>query len=163
MSVTSVSSVSSLPSTTSTTAAATTDVDGLPVAFQSTISPEGGLFGQLASLAQSDPADFKQVAGEISQKLSTAASQATGDQAKFLTSMADKFGQAAQTGDMSALKPPGAEGTAGAQGHHHHHHHASTGQDSNGSQSSSSPFQAVSQAISSALQGVTGSASTSVF
>jgi hypothetical protein len=153
MNVTSVGATSSILNTRSTTAAST-DADALPVASQSTISPEGGLFGELASLAHSDPAQFKKVAEEVSQKLKDAASQATGDQAKFLSKMADRFGQAAQTGDMSALKPEKAGGA-----HPHHHKHGDSGQDQSGTQSS--PFQTISQVISSSLQDVTGTSSPS--
>ncbi len=134
---------------------ASTDLDALGMASQSSISPEGGLFGELASLAQSDPSKFKKVAAEISQKLKDAAAQATGDQAKFLTKMAGKFDQAAQTGDMSVLKP---EGTGGAQGHHHHRKH-DTGQAAGNAQSS--PFGVLSQIISSSLQDVTGTSAAS--
>jgi hypothetical protein len=131
---------------------ASADLDALGVASQSSISPEGGLFGELASLSQSDPSKFKKVATEISQKLKDAATQATGDQAKFLTKMAGKFDQAAQTGDMSVLKP---EGPGGAHGHHHRKH--DTGQGN----APSSPFGVLSQIISSSLQDVTATSAAS--
>ncbi|HVO18074.1 MAG TPA: hypothetical protein VMU15_02385 [Anaeromyxobacter sp.] len=134
-------------------------IDALFPATQSSISGPGSLFGELASLSQSDPDQFKKVAGDIAQKLKAAAANATGDQAKFLSSMADKFSEAAQSGDMSVLRPGGAGEAGGAQHPHHHHKHGGFGQASGGS--GTSAFQQLSQIISSALQddGSTGSAS----
>ena len=122
-------------------------------ATQTSISREGGLFGQLSSLAQSNPTEFKQVAGEIADKLKAEAGQATGNQATFLGNLADKFSQAAQTGDLSALKPQGA----GGQHHgHHHHHHASSG-----SSSGQAGGDSIMQIIQQAIQDVTGSSGAS--
>jgi hypothetical protein len=66
---------------------------------------------------------------DAASKFSAAAQQATDpSQASFLTNLADRFQQAAQTGDLSALSQPSSSSSAGAtygaQGHHHHHHHA---------------------------------------
>jgi hypothetical protein len=118
----------------------------LPSATQTTVSPEGGLFGQLSQLSQSNPDEFKQVAAEISQKLKDEAGQATGDKATFLNNLADKFNQAAQSGDMSSLKP------SSSHGHHKHgHHHGGAGASGQGGQDS------LSQIIQQALTDVTGS------
>ncbi|HUO49550.1 MAG TPA: hypothetical protein VMU09_12015 [Acidimicrobiales bacterium] len=155
MNVNTVGTTGSLVGASSTAAVGTsstdaaTDVDALFPATQSSISGPGSLFGELASLAQSNPDEFKKVAGDIAQKLKAAAANATGDQAKFLSSMADKFGQAAQSGDMSVLRPGGPGGSGGAQ-HAHHHRHGGSGQASG--DSGSSAFQELSQIISSALQ-----------
>ncbi len=129
------------------------DADDLPGATQTSISREGDLFGQLASLSQSDPGAFKQVASEISQKLEAEAAQATGDRAQFLSKLADRFGQAAQTGDMSALKPDGAQG---AHKHHHHGHQASSASSGSAQQQ---PLESLSQIIESSLEDVTGTTS----
>ncbi|HTN54383.1 MAG TPA: hypothetical protein VML50_18390, partial [Anaeromyxobacter sp.] len=85
------------------------DPSGLPPATQSSISPEGGLMGELSELSQSDPSKFKAVMQEIAEKLQGEASQASGDKAQALGNLADKFDQAAQTGDMSSLQPSGAQ------------------------------------------------------
>ncbi|MBN9420711.1 hypothetical protein ABS71_08075 [bacterium SCN 62-11] len=91
--------------------------------------------GQLQQLQQQDPAKFKQFMSDEAAKLKDAASKATGEDAKRLSSLADKFSQAASSGDLSAFQPNRAAGQGGtnasgvqayqqaqAQGHHHHHH-----------------------------------------
>jgi len=82
----------------------------------SNLSEFAQLMKQLGDLATSDPAEFKQVAEQISQGLKQAAQGATGSQADFLDTLADRFSQAAQTGSMAPLKPPA---TAAHGGHHH--------------------------------------------
>ena len=104
------------------------------------LSPMGQFMSKLESLASSDPDKFKEVTSQISDKLKTAASKLTGQDAEMLTKMADRFAKASETGDMSALKPPkppdadqdqsasststtstaSTTGTAAAHGHHHH-------------------------------------------
>ncbi len=132
------------------TGAAATD-PLLPAATQSSISPEGSLFQQLADLARSDPARFKQATAEVAQKLKEEAGQATGKKAEFLSRIADRFDQASQTGDASALQPQRAEG---AHGHGHRHHHGASG-----AQGNTSPFESLAQLVSAALQDV-GASST---
>jgi hypothetical protein len=96
------------------------------------ISKPGQLFGQLSSLASSDPDKFKTVTANIAQKLKDAASSQDGRRADFLSQLADKFDAASQSGSAAGLAPtPGGR----AHGHHGgHHHHA---QAANGSGSSS--------------------------
>ena len=65
---------------------------------------------------------------DIGTQLDSAAQNATGPQANALSSMAAKFQNAAQTGDISQLKPSG--------GHHHHHHHGGGGGGGDASSSS---------------------------
>ncbi len=151
MDVTSIGSTSAVSSVT-TTAAQPTPVDdaSLPDAARTTISPEGGLFGQLADLAQTDPAKFKKATAEIAEKLKQAAGEASGDRAKFLGQLADRFDQAAQSGDPSVLKPQGA---GGAHPHGHHHHH---GGGAGGHGGAPSGLSSLAQIVSAALQDVSG-------
>ncbi|HTP24861.1 MAG TPA: hypothetical protein VMK12_04280 [Anaeromyxobacteraceae bacterium] len=123
--------------------------DALLDATQSSISPEGSLFGELASLSKEDPTRFKQVAQEISDKLKEEAGSATGKKAQLLQAMSDKFAQAAQTGDATSLKPAGAQNTGGHHGGHHHKH-ASGGVGDEASPSSSLP--SLADVIQQALQ-----------
>jgi hypothetical protein len=81
-------------------------------------SPMASLFNQLQQLQQTDPNKFKSVMTSIADTLTTDAKNATGPQAKMLTDLASKFSQAAQTGQMPDLQPPGQQ--QGASGHHHH-------------------------------------------
>jgi len=124
----------------------------LPAATQTTVSQSGGLLGQLSDLARSNPDQFKAVTSEISQKLKDEASQATGGKATFLNNLADKFNQASQSGDLSSLKP------SGAQGHHHGHHHHGGGGSAGGAGQGGQD--SVAQVIQQALKDVTGSAAT---
>ncbi|MBN9118979.1 MAG: hypothetical protein J0I06_07435 [Planctomycetes bacterium] len=87
---------------------------GSPAGDSARISGPGQLFSQLQQLQSQDPTKFKQVTADIATQLQTAAQQATGHQATFLTNLADKFQTASTTGDVSALRPP----------HHGHHAHA---------------------------------------
>ncbi|MEA2697785.1 MAG: hypothetical protein QOI66_2056 [Myxococcales bacterium] len=98
------------------------------------ISKPGQLFGQLSSLASSDPDKFKTVTADIAQKLKDAASSQDGRRADFLNQLADKFGAASQSGSAAGLAPtPGSR----AHGHHGgHHHHAQAANGNSGSSSS---------------------------
>jgi hypothetical protein len=71
-------------------------------AASATISRGGELMSKLKQLQSTDPAQFKSVMADLSQKLKSAASQ-SGD-AK-LGQLADRFAQAAQSGDLSSLQP----------------------------------------------------------
>jgi len=121
----------------------------MPDAAQTSLSQDGQLFGELASLAKSDPEKFKKVAATISAKLSDEASKTEGDRGKFLKGLADKFGQAAQTGDASGLAPGVA---AGQHGHGHHHRHAHAASSSSGANA----IQPLSKVVAQALQDITG-------
>lgn len=74
-------------------------------AAQVQLSKPGELLKKLSDLQQSDPAKFKEVVQQISDAFASAAKDATGDDATALSDLADKFAQAAQSGDMSALRP----------------------------------------------------------
>jgi hypothetical protein len=107
------------------------------------ISKFGDMLSKLQELSVKDPAKFKQVAAEIATKLKDAS--ATDPRLKAL---ADKFSKAAESGDLSAFKPPApaaaaagdatapgatpAAGATGATGAHHHHHHHGGGSSSGG-------------------------------
>jgi hypothetical protein len=80
------------------------------------ISKPGQLFGQLSSLADTDPAKFKAVAADIAQKLKDAAGAQSDGRADFLSKLADRFTSAAQSGNASDLAPA----TGKAHGGHHH-------------------------------------------
>lgn len=91
-------------------------------------SQVGQVFQELQQLQTSDPSALKKVLEDAATKFSTAAQQSTDPtQASFLSSLADRFQTAANTGDLSALKQPSSSTptgtTYGVQGQHHHHHH----------------------------------------
>jgi len=91
---------------TSTTASNSTASDGVD------FSQVAQLFKELQKLQSTDPAEFKKVLTDAAKKLKDAAGQQSDSKAAaFLTSLADKFQQAADTGDLSVLKPP-ASGSA---------------------------------------------------
>ena len=107
---------------------------------------------KLSDLQQSDPTKFKEVVQQISSSFASAAQNATGEDATRLNNLADKFGQAAQSGDMSALRPS-------HHGGHHGHHSAQSSQSSYGSQGASpaagqrpAASQAMQDAFSAALK-----------
>ncbi len=77
------------------------------------LSKMGDLMSQLQGLESSDPAKAKQV---LSQIATTLKAQSGSD--PKLASVAAKFDQAAQTGDLSVLQPNKSGGHHG--GHHHH-------------------------------------------
>jgi hypothetical protein len=109
-SLSSTSAVSKVSSTTddSTT---TTALDPTTGDDQTHISKLGELFSKLQDLESSDPAKAKQVLTSIASSLTDKANSA-GNTDPHLQELADKFTQAADTGDLSALKPKGG-------GHHH--------------------------------------------
>jgi hypothetical protein len=90
------------------------------------ISGPGQLFSQLAQLSHSDPAKFKEVAQSIADQFKSAAENSSGRESAIAQKFAERFGQAAQTGDLSAFR---AEGGIGHHHHHHHHHHGGFGND----------------------------------
>jgi hypothetical protein len=65
------------------------------------------LMKELTELSQSDPAKFKEVTARISEKLKTAAQQASGGEADLLQELSDKFSEASSSGEMSAVRPSG--------------------------------------------------------
>lgn len=93
------------------------DADGAKGAASVNVSKQGRLFSQLQSLAQNDPAKFKQVVSDAANALRSDAQQQQGQGSDALNALADKLQKAADTGDVSPLKPQGSHG--------HHHHHSS--------------------------------------
>jgi hypothetical protein len=77
---------------------------------------EGGVLGQLVNMAYAEPERFRQVAADVSRTLRGDASRATGGRAAFLKDLADRFGRAAQTGAIAALRPKGAGRPIGRKG-----------------------------------------------
>jgi hypothetical protein len=132
--------------------AQTAATGGASASDSTQMSPMASLLNQLQQLQQSDPDKFKSVMSSIADTLKTDAQNATGPQAQRLTSLANKFDQAAQTGQMPDLQPAGQQ--QGASGHHHHHHHVQS-YNSTSSTSGSSPAQPqvdLAQIIQAALQ-----------
>jgi len=68
-----------------------------------TISTPGKFFSEMQYLSQQDPGEFKAVAAQVATNFQTAANQAVGVEAQFLTHLANQFTRAAQTG---SLQPP---------------------------------------------------------
>jgi len=107
MNVSTVSSTSALLQTSAVSSSSTvsdlTSVDGDD---SSGVSRMGDLMSQLQSLSESDPKKFKEVMKSLSKQLESAADSAQGGEAGFLKDMAQKFADAAESGDLSSLKPP---------------------------------------------------------
>jgi hypothetical protein len=93
------------------------EADNVKGAASVQVSKQGRLFSQLQSLAQNDPVKFKQVLSDAANALRADAQQQQGQGSDALDALADKLQKAADTGDVSALKPQG--------GHGRHHHHGS--------------------------------------
>ena len=93
------------------------------------LSQAGQFFAKLDSLAQSSPAQFKQLTAQISSELTAAAQQATGQAQQFLQNLANNFQTASQTGSTASIQPPQQAPGTQAQGtsEHHHHHHGGGG------------------------------------
>ncbi|HVR61270.1 MAG TPA: hypothetical protein VMU50_05190 [Polyangia bacterium] len=150
---TAVGSQTNTDATTSTDSVAGVSVD---------ISKPGQLFGQLSSLASSDPAKFKQVTADIAQKLKDAAGSQDGKRADFLNQLSDKFTAASQSGSAADLAPQRAQGHHGGHGHHHRHAQGAEGgggggtgntSGQTGGDSGNSVFQTIESIISDALDG----------
>jgi hypothetical protein len=89
------------------------------------ISKIAQFFQKLEQLETSNPTEFKKELTDIAAKLKGAAqNESDPSQARFLSNLADRFQKAADTGDLSALKPGAADSGTGAPhaGHHHGHH-----------------------------------------
>ena len=104
---------------TQATTDAITDSDATDEASPVKLSDGARMRQRLAALAKDDPEKFKEVASKISKQLADEADKG-GDGAAFLKHLSDQFASAAQSGDVSSLKPPQHEHGAG--GHHHGGH-----------------------------------------
>jgi uncharacterized coiled-coil protein SlyX len=80
---------------------------------QTKLSKLGALMSKLQDLESSDTAKAKQVLTSIASAL-TEKANAAGSSDPHLQELADKFTEAAKTGDLSGLSPKGRE-------HHHRH------------------------------------------
>jgi len=80
------------------------------------VSPLAQALSELQQLGATDPARLKTVLSDVADKLQAAGEQEGGTTGQVLSSLAGKVRQAAQTGDLSSLRPSAAH-------HHHHHHH----------------------------------------
>jgi hypothetical protein len=80
------------------------------------VSKPGELFSKLQQLQSADPEKLKAVLSDIASKLKEAAASQSGAGADRLNELASKFEEAAQTGDLSALKPPEPPQQSGASG-----------------------------------------------
>jgi hypothetical protein len=111
---------------TNQTSSATSTVAATPTH----VSPFGELMSKLPQLQRQDPAQFKQVVGQLATSLQQAAQQ-SGNANGFLGQLAISLQQAAQTGEMPTLESPNATKDKSASdlaAHHglgHHHHGAS--------------------------------------
>ena len=109
-----ITSLGSVASSTPPIAGADADGDHDGSGTRSTrVSAFAQTLSQLQSLQQTDPAKLKTVLSDIAKQLQVTAQQDGGSQGQFLSNLAAKFQQAAQTGDLSSLQPA----------HHHHHRH----------------------------------------
>lgn len=78
------------------------------------VSGRAKLLSQLKTLAQNNPAEFKQATADIATQLQAASQQSSSGTGNALSTLAAKFQQAAQTGSANALLPAK---------HHHSGHH----------------------------------------
>lgn len=69
------------------------------------ISSDAEMLTKLVELRTSQPSRFRDVSREITSRLQAKADDQGGDVGKQLDQLADKFAEAARTGDMSALRP----------------------------------------------------------
>jgi hypothetical protein len=120
MDINSIGSNYGLDAINTTQATAAQSASGATTTDSTKLSPMATLLNQLQQLQQTDPDKFKSAMSSIADTLKTDAQNATGPEAQHLNALADKFSQAAQTGQMPDLQPKG--GPQGASGHHHHHH-----------------------------------------
>ncbi len=150
-----ISSLTPTAPTSSVTSAQTTANTASPLggADSTQLSTMGQLMSKLQSLESSDPTKAKQVLTSIATALTNQANS-SGTTDPHLKELANKFTQAASTGDLSALKPQST-------GHHHHHAaqaastDASTAATASYTQSGSDPMSQVESIISTALSGAT--------
>jgi hypothetical protein len=69
---------------------------------------------ELKQLSESDPTEFKKIAGEIATQLQSAASKSSdSNESTFLQNMASNFEKASQSGNFSDLFPQQSSGQSG--------------------------------------------------
>jgi hypothetical protein len=99
---------SGLTSTTGTASSSSANTLG-----SAALSSFAQFLSKLQNLAKTDPTKEKSVLGDIANKLQTQAQATGGDAGQRLSQMADRFAQAAQTGDLSSLQPKTSSGGSG--------------------------------------------------
>ena len=105
MSITAVSSTMSTTLVASVSRASSTKAGEAPRESGGTkLSKMGELVGQLQELQSSDPDKAKAVLSKIAAQLKAKADELGDDK---MGALADKFASAAESGDLSALKPHG--------------------------------------------------------
>ncbi|HOX29238.1 MAG TPA: hypothetical protein PLQ76_08815 [bacterium] len=82
--------------------------NGNPLGVSFEFSQPAELFSKLSQLQSSDPETFKSLMNDIAEKLQEAADETEDDDfnGKMLADLASKFKNAAETGDLTQLKPP---------------------------------------------------------
>jgi hypothetical protein len=150
--------LSALNNNTSTDSADAAQGSATTPASSTNVSKPGEFMAKLSQLLQQDPAKFKQVTQQISDQLKTAAASASGPQAAFLTKLSDNFAQAASSGSLSALQPPGAGNEHATVGGHHHHHGG--GHHGGGAGGAGSIESVLSNALAEVNQALTGTSTT---
>ena len=88
---------------------------------RSDISALASLLSQLQQLQQSDPGKVTQVLASVAGTLQAEASQASVAPALLLGQLAERFQQAAETGNLSALLPAGPGAPQPGPAPHHGH------------------------------------------
>jgi hypothetical protein len=137
------------PSTTAAPTSGTSSSSTSPLtsaASSASVSGSASLLAQLQQLSFSNPAAFKTATADIATQLQADAQQTGGSQGQALSSLAAKFQQASQTGDLSPLHS--------AHAHHggHHHHGGGSTASAAAYQDNSDPFGAGSAAAGSSVQ-----------
>jgi hypothetical protein len=88
-------------------------------ASSASISGPGQFFSAMQQLSQQDPTEFKAVAAQVAASFQSAASQSSGPAAQFLSTLANQFSQAAQSGSLepppSSQTPQASAATSSAQ------------------------------------------------
>jgi len=106
MAISAVTPVTAGSSVSEATAAA--PVQPAPSATDDALTRFSGpaqFLGKLQDMMKTNPAQAKQALGQIAGKLRAQAQQAGGTESARLTDLADRFQKAADTGDLSGLKP----------------------------------------------------------
>jgi hypothetical protein len=125
------------PSTTAAPTSGTSSSTSLltSAASSASVSGSASLLSQLQQLSFSNPAAFKTATADIATQLQAEAQQTSGSQGQALSSLAAKFQQASQTGDLSSLQSSHAH-----HGGHHHHGGGSPASAAAAYQDNSGPF-----------------------
>ena len=110
------------------------DHDGSGPASSTRVSGFAQFLSTLQTLEQTNPSLASETLTKLADQVRSQA-QTAGSDSAGLAQFADKLSQAAQTGDLSGLKPSGG----GHHGHHGHHHHADGGA-SSASSSEPNPY-----------------------